>query len=235
MKISGIYIILNTINNKWYVGSSEDIITPNVGRWYHHKYMLKNNRHNNEHLQNAYNKYGDMFEYHIVELVLPERLLEAEQKYLDYAENNKNQVYNRTFIAGKIEMTEATRKKIGEKSKERLKNKENHPMFGKKHSEETRKKLSEKTKLQWKNGNVRIVAPRYGIDSPNYGRGEKIRGKLHYHYNHMIYNFYNVITGELFSGTRYEFYHQFNLNKSIPNDLVRKWIKQSRTGWILKD
>ena len=39
--------------------------------------------------------------------------------------------------------SEETRKKIGEKAKERHKIKENHPMYGKKHSEETKKKMSE--------------------------------------------------------------------------------------------
>ena len=44
-------------------------ITKNLkSRWYHHKYDLKNNRHVNSKLQNAYNKYGkDKFVYYIIE------------------------------------------------------------------------------------------------------------------------------------------------------------------------
>ena len=59
-----VYAIKNIVNNKMYVG-----ITKNLkSRWYHHKYDLKNNRHVNSKLQNAYNKYGkDKFVYYIIE------------------------------------------------------------------------------------------------------------------------------------------------------------------------
>lgn len=43
-KISGIYKIINKINGKYYVGSSKDIVTPNIGRWYMHKYELNKKR-----------------------------------------------------------------------------------------------------------------------------------------------------------------------------------------------
>ena len=46
----GIYII----DNKVYVGSSIDIDK----RLYNHKYMLNKNGHDNNYLQNAFNKYG---------------------------------------------------------------------------------------------------------------------------------------------------------------------------------
>ena len=51
---SGIYIITNLINKKSYYGSSYDI----TGRWSDHKWMLKNNCHDNPYLQNSWNKYG---------------------------------------------------------------------------------------------------------------------------------------------------------------------------------
>lgn len=81
MKISGIYIILNKVNNKWYVGSSRDIIGD---RWPSHKRQLRRDIHYNPYLQNAWNKYGEEnFEFHVVELVEESLLLIIEQKYLN--------------------------------------------------------------------------------------------------------------------------------------------------------
>ena len=51
----GIYKIENKVNGKIYVGQSIDIDT----RWYNHRNELNGNRHYNEHLQNAWNKYGE--------------------------------------------------------------------------------------------------------------------------------------------------------------------------------
>lgn len=53
-KISGIYKILNIKNGKFYIGSSNNIKV----RWSQHKTLLKNNKHENKYLQNAWNKYG---------------------------------------------------------------------------------------------------------------------------------------------------------------------------------
>ena len=60
----GIYKITNKVNNKIYIGQSQDIITRIKG----HKNTLKANTHFNLHLQRAYNKYGiDNFIYEIKE------------------------------------------------------------------------------------------------------------------------------------------------------------------------
>jgi len=94
MKISGIYLILNKINNKWYVGSANDIIG---SRWPSHKRLLKRNNHYNPHLQLSWNKYGEEnFEFCIVELVEDEsQLLIIEQRYIDYGKQNcRDMMYN---------------------------------------------------------------------------------------------------------------------------------------------
>ena len=49
----GIYAIHNIKTDKYYIGQSKDI----EHRWKQHKSRLKNNKHENEHLQNSYNKY----------------------------------------------------------------------------------------------------------------------------------------------------------------------------------
>jgi group I intron endonuclease len=52
--ISGIYKIVNKINNDFYVGSSKNINR----RWHTHKSTLKYNRHHCIYLQRSWNKYG---------------------------------------------------------------------------------------------------------------------------------------------------------------------------------
>lgn len=51
---SGIYMIINNINEKKYIGSAKNIDK----RWYEHRYTLNKNCHDNSLLQNAWNKYG---------------------------------------------------------------------------------------------------------------------------------------------------------------------------------
>ena len=51
---SGIYKIINNINNDFYIGSAKDLDKRKAS----HFYNLKTNRHINNHLQNAVNKYG---------------------------------------------------------------------------------------------------------------------------------------------------------------------------------
>ena len=55
-KISGIYKIVNKVNGKYYVGSSNDVLKT---RFYEHKRLLTKNKHFNVKLQNAWNKYGE--------------------------------------------------------------------------------------------------------------------------------------------------------------------------------
>ncbi len=93
---SGIYKIVNRVNGKYYVGSSN-----NIGwRTYSHFHKLKLGKHENSHLQNAWNKYGESaFEIVIVEELPKELLLITEQKYLDLAKID-TQTYNMCYIAG---------------------------------------------------------------------------------------------------------------------------------------
>lgn len=84
---SGIYCIINSINNKKYIGSSKDL----QQRLTSHKTKLKSNKHNNKILQNSVNKYGlENFYYSILEFCSIEELLIREQYYI----NNSNCEYN---------------------------------------------------------------------------------------------------------------------------------------------
>lgn len=77
----GIYKIENKINGKIYVGQSIDIKT----RWYNHRKELNGNRHHNEHLQNAWNKYGEsQFTFNIIEECTVENIDEREIYWINY-------------------------------------------------------------------------------------------------------------------------------------------------------
>lgn len=77
--ISGVYKILNLVNDKFYIGSSKNIYE----RWDSHKKELRHNCHYNGHLQNAWNKYGeDNFQFIILEKCEPEQRLEREDWYI---------------------------------------------------------------------------------------------------------------------------------------------------------
>lgn len=94
-KKSGVYKIINIINNKCYIGSSVNI----KERWINHRKSLKNGKHHSNILQRAYLKYGkENFLFEILEEVEPvkEKLLEKEQYFLDTLKPE----YNILKIAG---------------------------------------------------------------------------------------------------------------------------------------
>jgi predicted GIY-YIG superfamily endonuclease len=117
-KISGIYIIKNTLNNKVYIGSSVDI----NNRWNCHKRELCKNKHHNKYLQFAWNKNGkDVFEFKLLEIVLvKEDLIKREQYWMDiYDSYNSEKGYNINPTAGSQlgrKFTEEQRKKSIESS-----------------------------------------------------------------------------------------------------------------------
>jgi group I intron endonuclease len=77
----GLYKIKNKVNSKFYIGSSNNI----KRRWKEgHLNKLKKNKHDNQHLQNAWNKYGeDNFSLEIYKSCEPNSLIKEEQKELD--------------------------------------------------------------------------------------------------------------------------------------------------------
>ena len=83
-------MIKNNINNKSYIGQSINI----ENRWTHHKSELNNNRHINDYLQNAWNKYGeDNFSFIVIEECKESELNEKEIYYINKY-NSMNNGYN---------------------------------------------------------------------------------------------------------------------------------------------
>lgn len=127
--MTGIYKITNLVDNKFYIGSSKKDIKQ---RWNRHKWELKNNRHGNKKLQNAYNKYGlGSFKFEILEIVNDIDLIpEIEKKYIiKYGALERDIGYNLSENTVGVCLS-------GNK----------HPAFGKIRSDEFKQKISNATK-----------------------------------------------------------------------------------------
>lgn len=133
----GIYRITNIINGKSYIGKTG----MNFGdRWDSHRSLLNSGKHDNPCLQRAWLKYGkDSFEFAIVEVVDdPELLNDLEIKYIAEYKNaglsyNLHLGGDGGYNLGR-HLSDATKKKIGEKNRQN--------MLGRKASEDTKKKMS---------------------------------------------------------------------------------------------
>lgn len=86
-KQSGIYRIVNLINNNFYIGSSNNLYIRQI----HHFTGLRNKKHFNIYLQNAVDKYGlENFKFEILSTCPPEYLIQLEQWFI----NNLKPTYN---------------------------------------------------------------------------------------------------------------------------------------------
>jgi hypothetical protein len=75
---SGIYMI--SCNSRNYIGSSKSL----YDRLLEHRQKLLNNKHSNDFLQKAFNKYGiDSFNYEIIEFCLPEDRIIREKHFIN--------------------------------------------------------------------------------------------------------------------------------------------------------
>lgn len=70
-----IYKIKNTINNKVYIGQT--VRNPLLRKEEHFNNLI-NGTHHNSHLQHSFNKYGDVFEFEVIEECSDEKLNERE-------------------------------------------------------------------------------------------------------------------------------------------------------------
>lgn len=95
---SGIYIIINRITKKCYIGSSLDI----KGRLRDHKKSLNDKNHHSILLQRSWNKHGeDNFKFEVVEYCPLNLLLEREQYWMDFYDVcNTDKGYNIAPKAG---------------------------------------------------------------------------------------------------------------------------------------
>lgn len=132
----GIYGIRNLINGKIYVGKTG----MNFGdRWDSHRSLLNNGKHDNPHLQKAWNKYGkDNFEFIVLEDCEIDELSDREKYYIKLYKDmglayNIHDGGDEGYNLGK-HLSEETKQKIGEKNKING--------IGRKASDETKLKMS---------------------------------------------------------------------------------------------
>jgi len=163
-KNCGIYQIRNILTRVCYAGQSIDI----KDRERHHWNSLKNNKHDNSHLQNSYNKHGrNKFVFEVLLYCEPEELTYYEQFFVDKYVSLKL-TYN---ICRKcVDSTKGfchskeTREKLSKAAKNRL------PM-----TEETKNRISEATR-----GKNHHAWGKKGKDSPLWGktRSEETKEKI---------------------------------------------------------
>jgi len=144
----GIYVIINSINTKIYIGSSINV----EKRIKRHIYELMNNKHPNKYLQRSVNKYGiNSFIFKILEKCQKEDLLTIEQTFLDLLQPE----YNIFKIAGSplgFKHSESTKRKMSKIVKEKCKDPERKRKLdmarekARNWTEERKRKHSEKLK-----------------------------------------------------------------------------------------
>lgn len=167
---SGIYAIVNKVNGKRYVGSTANFRTRKINHWSD----LRCDRHPNNHLQAAWNKYGEKcFAFIILEHVLSGLLLDVEQKYLDANGDGYNQAKSalspmkgRTFSKESIKKLSAFQK--GRKKSPEHRAKIGLANRGKKRSAEVRAKLSAAGK--GKHSRVKSLEERRKLSIANKGK-----------------------------------------------------------------
>jgi hypothetical protein len=116
----GIYKILNLINGKFYIGSTNYL----PSRKSQHFSLLKKNKHTNTHLQRSFNKHGiENFKFEIIEQCDICNIIEKEQYWIDLLKPT----YNIRKIAQSnlgFNHSEKTKNKIGKTVLKNWKNEE---------------------------------------------------------------------------------------------------------------
>ena len=145
---SGIYSILNIVNNKVYIGSAVNL----KKRINSHRYSLYRNRHRNSHLQFDWNKYKEnSFKFDILEKVKNKNLLVKEQYWMDHYRCYISKFgYNICLVAGNtlgIKHSEETKKKMkGKIFSNEHKRRMSESRKGYRHTDEVKRKISEANK-----------------------------------------------------------------------------------------
>lgn len=153
----GIYQIRNTVNGKRYVGSAVNL----KKRWQGHQSLLRHRQHYNVHLQNAFDKYGEVtLAFSVLEYVPDSvKLIEREQHFFDTLKPE----YNIAPVAGST---------LGRHHSEETKRKMSRSQTGKYHTEETKRKLGDASRGRHPSEETRrkMSEAKRGERHPRYGK-----------------------------------------------------------------
>ena len=217
----GIYIIYNKITRQFYIGSAVNIRK----RLNLHKYCLRKNKSHNQHLQNSFNKHGEInfiftSIFYLKNIInLKENLIKLEQYYIDILRPHYNK---RLFVETNMgfKHTEETKKIISNKHKL------NHP---KKYTLEERIQVGKRMK-----GN------KYAVGHSPWNKGKKMP-------QYLVDNLKKINTNRIISSTELEMrrstnkfskiVQQFDLNDNLINEFrstreASRVIKKSSSGII---
>lgn len=167
---SGIYCILNIKAKKAYIGSAV-----NLGkRIYQHIYKLVRQKHENDHLQKAWNKYENIsFVFIVLEYCEINKLIEKERTWINQFDF-ENELYNickeaRNRLGTKhSEESKQKMRKVWENRSIEVKNKINESKKGRIVSEETKEKMriklagrkfTEETKIKMQEARKKRIYP----------------------------------------------------------------------------
>jgi len=221
---SGIYLWLNTINDKYYVGSANNL-SKRFSQYYSEKYLIRTSLLiHNALLKNTYDK----FYLYILEYCEPKNLIEREQYYLDLFSPQ----YNILKIAGSSFGFKHTLETLTKISLAKISN-----TFSKEH----KTKLSEISK--GKNNSfydkihtaetlTKMALAKKGVNNPMYGKigkNKKLSKKVYVYNNKESLIFFKIFS--FYVETAIHFYcHKRTINRYIDTQKLYKkeWLLSSK-------
>lgn len=140
--IPGVYLIINKVNSKVYVGSAKNVRK----RILLHLSDLRKNQHHSKHLQRVYNKHRDIFIVKLLETVkIPGQLRKRElywiNFYRSYKPENGYNICRIPDITKYFRHTIESKEKMSRNRKGKTVGINNH-FYGKTHSKETLDKIT---------------------------------------------------------------------------------------------
>lgn len=168
-KKPGIYKIVNKVNGKFYIGSAVNL----RNRRHSHYNELRHNKHNNKHLQRAWNKYGEKnFEFIVIEIIEDKfKIREREDYYLKSTKCCDEKYGYNILETSNIGLGVSANKEVRAKISKACKGSKNGN-YGRKHTEE---ELDKMYLIRWGiNRHHPLVKLKQFLDSTRYKSSKQL-------------------------------------------------------------